>query len=248
MRRRRRREFPVISIHSEGYDGLLGDVDLQDHPEVEEYWNYGGVENMKGLYSYLARAFLGLEVPVRAPVPTPRAYISHPDSPDLFLQTSSYLQWYRSHSGHRYDELAPTIGVMNLASDPVTSSMRTAIVRALEARGANVIDIGFENTTTIQDFFILNGSTIVDAVLLTKPFRLNYGDPEEGIEALKELNVPVLNAMKLWYQTPEEWRNESGCSQGAILQDGHARDGAVLETTADSSDDEMGTYVTSGAR
>ncbi|AET64721.1 Cobaltochelatase CobN subunit [Methanothrix harundinacea 6Ac] len=201
---------PVISIHSEGYDGLLGDVDLQDHPEVEEYWNYGGVENMKGLYSYLARAFLGLEVPVRAPVPTPRAYISHPDSPDLFLQTSSYLQWYRSHSGHRYDELAPTIGVMNLASDPVTSSMRTAIVRALEARGANVIDIGFENTTTIQDFFILNGSTIVDAVLLTKPFRLNYGDPEEGIEALKELNVPVLNAMKLWYQTPEEWRNETG--------------------------------------
>ena len=201
---------PVISIHSEGYDDLLGNVNLEEHPGVEDYWNYGGVENMEGLYSYLARAFLGLDVPVRAPVPTPKAYICHPDSPDLFLNTTSYLQWYRNRSGASYDEGAPTIGVMNLAGDPVTSSMRRSIVRALESRGANVIDIGFENTTTIKDFFILNGSTIVDAVILTKPFRLNYGDPEEGIEALKELNVPVLNAMKLWYQTPEEWRNSTG--------------------------------------
>ena len=201
---------PVISIHSEGYDALLGNVDLEDHPDVEDYWNYGGVENMEGLYSYLARAFLGLEVPVRAPVPTPRAYICHPDSPDLFMNTTSYLQWYRNHSGRRYDEGAPTIGVMNLADDPVTSSMRIAIIRTLESKGANVIDIGFENTSTMKDLFILNGSTIVDAVILTKPFRLNYGDPEEGIEDLKELNVPILNAMKLWYQTPEEWGNSTG--------------------------------------
>jgi len=201
---------PVISIHSEGYDDLLGNVNLGDHPEIEDYWNYGGLENMKGLYAYLARAFCGLDVPVNEPVATPKAYICHPDSPDLFLNTTSYLQWYRNRSGHRYDEGDPTIGVMNLADDPVTSSMRSAIVRALESKGANVIDIGFENTTTMKDLFILNGSTIVDVVILTKPFRLNYGDPDEGIEALKELNVPVLNAMKLWYQTPKEWRNSTG--------------------------------------
>ncbi len=201
---------PVISIHSEGYDDLLGNVEIEDHPDIEEYWNYGGTANMEGLYSYLERTFLGLDVPVSAPVPTPRAYICHPDSPDLFLNTTSYLQWYRNHSGHRYDEGAPTIGVMNLAGDPVTSSMRSAIVRALESKGANVIDIGFENTSAINEFFILNGSTIVDAAILTKPFRLNYGDPEEGIEDLEALKVPVLNAMKLWYQTPEEWRNSTG--------------------------------------
>jgi cobaltochelatase CobN len=201
---------PLISIHSEGYDDLLGNVNLGDHPDIEDYWNYGGLENMKGLYAYLARTFFGLDVPVNEPFATPKAYICHPDSPNLFLNTTSFLQWYRNHSGHRYDEGDPTIGVMNLADDPVTSSMRSAIVRALESKGANVIDIGFENTTTMKDLFIMNGSTIVDVVILTKPFRLNYGDPEEGIEALKELNVPVLNAIKLWYQTPEEWRKSTG--------------------------------------
>jgi len=201
---------PVISIHSEGYDDLLGNVDLEDHPEIEDYWNYGGLENMGGLYSYLARTFCGLDVPVKEPVPTPKAYICHPNSADLFLNTTSYLQWYRNHSGHGYDERVPTIGVMNLADDPVTSSLRSALVRALESEGANVIDIGFENTSTMKDLFIQNGTTIVDAVILTKPFRLNYGDPEEGIEDLLELNVPILNGMKLWYLTPDEWRNGTG--------------------------------------
>ncbi|MBN1322954.1 MAG: cobaltochelatase subunit CobN [Methanotrichaceae archaeon] len=201
---------PVISIHSEGYDVLLSNVDIEEHLEIEDYWNYGGIDNMDGLFSYLGARFCSLDVPVIEPIPTPKAYICHPDSPDLFLNTTSYLQWYRNNTIHGYNESAPTIGMMNLAGDPVTSPLRSNIVRALESKGANVIDIGFDNTSTIMELFIQNNSTIVDAVILTKPFRLNYGDPEQGIEDLKGLNVPILNAMKLWYQTPEEWRNSIG--------------------------------------
>lgn len=201
---------PVISIHSEGYDSHLANVDIGDYPDIEYYWDYGGLDNMEQLFAYLGANFCGLDVDVKGPVPTPKAYICHPDSPDLFLNTSSYLQWYQNNSGHIYNDSAPTIGVMNYADDPVSSQFRAALVRALESKGANVIDIGFENTSTMKGFFIQNETIIVDAVILTKPFRLNYGDPDQGIEDLKELNVPILNGLKLWYQNNDEWRNSTG--------------------------------------
>ncbi|MEA2045359.1 MAG: cobaltochelatase subunit CobN [Euryarchaeota archaeon] len=204
------RGIPIISIHSEGYDLLMGTVDLDDHPDIESYWNYGGPENMNRLFSYLGANFCGLDLPVGEPIPTPKAYIHHPDSAGIFLNTTSYLRWYRNNTGYSYNESAPTVGVMTLAGDPVSAPLRIVLVRTLDRKGVNAIDLGFTNTSTMKDFFIQNGTAIVDAVILTKPFRLNYGDPEQGVRDLEELDVPVINGMKLWYMTPEEWMAGTG--------------------------------------
>jgi len=206
----KRRSVPIIAIHSSGYDALLGNVDMENHSVIEDYWNYGGQENMELLFSYLGANFCDLDISTKDPIPTPDEYICHPDSPNLFLNTTSYLEWYKNNSGHRYDEAVPTIGIMNLASDPVASPLRVSLVRALEDKGANVIDIGFSNTTSMKNLFMPEGESIIEVVILTKPFRLNYGDPDEGIRDLEELNVPVLSGMKLWYQNPEEWRDATG--------------------------------------
>lgn len=210
MENPKNREVSIILIHSGGYERILGNVDLNDHPKIEEYWNFGGVDNMKRLFSYLGANFCDLDISVEDPLPSPKAYIFHPDSVDLFLDTASYLEWYKNNTDHPYNESALSVGVMNLASDPVSSSMRVALIRSLEQRGANVIDLGFTNTTTMKKFFIQNGTAIIDVAIVTKPFRLNYGDPKGGIADLEELNVPVINGMKLWYQNPDEWENSTG--------------------------------------
>ncbi len=204
------RGIPVVILNSEGYDSL-GNVNLSDHPFIQQYWDYGRVENMRRMLSYLAANFCGLDIVVDEPLPAPGEYIYHPDYPDLFENLSSYLDWYGNKSGYQFNRSHPSIGVISYYQD-LDHADRAALVRALERRGANVIDLGFSSPSSLQDFFRQNNSTIVDALILTKSFRISYGDPDQGIADLEELNVPVLRGMRLYYQTPEEWQNATGIS------------------------------------
>ncbi len=199
---------PIVILNSAGYEHL-GNVNLTDHPSIQEYWDYGRTENMRRLFSYLAANFCGLNLNVEDPLPTPQEYVYHPDSPDLFLNITSYLNWYGNKTGHSFSSTAPTIGIISYYQD-LGHADRSALIFALEKKGANVIDLGFSNTSSLHRFFMQNNTSIVDAVILTKSFRLSYGDPEQGIVDLQELNVPVLRGMRLYYQTPAEWKNSTG--------------------------------------
>ena len=199
---------PVVVINSAGYESL-GNVNLTDHPFIEQYWDYGQAENIRRLFSYLAANFCGLNIDVKEPLPTPKEYIYHPDYPDLFQNLSSYLSWYGNKTGHRFNSSAPTIGIISYYQD-LGQADRSALVYALEKKGANVIDLGFSSTSSLKSFFMANNTSIVDAVILAKSFRVSYGDPDQGISDLMDLNVPVLRAMRLYYQTPEEWNNSTG--------------------------------------
>ncbi len=199
---------PVIVLNSAGYENL-GNVNLTDHPSIQQYWDYGRVENIRRLFSYLAANFCGLNLKVEDPLPTPKEYVYHPDSPDLFLNITSYLSWYGNKTGHSFNSTAPTIGIISYYQD-LGHADRSALIFALEKKGANVIDLGFSSTSSLRSFFMQNNTSIVDAIILTKSFRLSYGDPEQGIADLQELNVPVLRGMRLYYQTPEEWSQSTG--------------------------------------
>ncbi|MCQ8904018.1 MAG: cobaltochelatase subunit CobN [Methanothrix sp.] len=197
----RRRGVPVIILNSPGYQNLAN-VNLSAHPDIEMYWEYGGVENMRRLIAYLASHFCGIDVKTEAPLPTPKEYIYHPDAPDLFENVSSYLEWYHRNAS------APTVGIASYYGD-MGQTDRDDLIRAFEKRGANVICIGFSNASSLERFFVLNNTTLIDVAVLTKSFRLSYGDPDRGVEILESLNVPVLRGMRLYYQSPQEWPNSS---------------------------------------
>ena len=199
---------PIIVINSEGYDNL-GNVNLTDHPLIQQYWDYGQVENIRRLFTYLAANFCGLSLRVLDPLPTPTEYIYHPDSPDIFENITDYLSWYKSKDGYKFNSSAPTIGVLSYYQD-LDQPDRSVLIRTIEDNGANSIDLGISNSSSIQKYFIINNTTIVDAAILTKSFRLNYGDPDQGIADLQKLNVPVLRGLRLYYQTADEWSNSTG--------------------------------------
>ncbi|HPM27014.1 MAG TPA: cobaltochelatase subunit CobN, partial [Methanothrix sp.] len=199
---------PIIIINSAGYESL-GNINLTDHPFIQQYWDNGRAENMRRLITYLASNFCGLNLDVEEPLPTPKEYIYHPDYPDLFENLTSYLSWYGQKAGYGFNSSAPTIGILSYYQD-LDHADRSALIYALERCGANVIDLGFSSTSSMRQFFMSNNSSIVDAVILTKSFRLSYGDPDQGIADLLEMDVPVLRGMRLYYQTPEEWQNSTG--------------------------------------
>jgi len=208
----------IICIHSGGYDDELGNVNLTKHPFILQYWDNYDEGNIARLLTYLEVNFCGLIGDVKDPIPIPKAYLLHPDTLEIFLNTSKYLEWYgnETRSGYRYNPDNLTIGV-TIWHTAVRSHEIPKLVHALEARGANVIPIAFVDTRDMKRFYIVNNETVVDAVISVKSFRIYLDDPDQGVRDLETLNVPVMRALRLYYLAPAEWHNET--SHGISIMD-----------------------------
>ena len=81
--------------------------------------------------------------------------------------------------------------------------------RDLESKGCNVIDATSEVCSQDADYFTKNGTVLVDVIINLKMFRLNYYQPEIGVEYLEKYNVPVIKAIADYYSSPSEYNNSS---------------------------------------
>ena len=210
-------EIPIICINSGGYDTLFGNVNLTEHWFIEEYWGNYAEENIARLLTYLEVNFCGLIGDLKDPAPVPKAYIHHPDTPELFFDTMAYLEWYANNcTDYQYDPNRLTIGIANWYEFTRSPDVER-LIYTLENKGANVISTAFTGTDDLKEFYIVNNETIPDTIICTKSFRINYGDPDQGVADLETLDVPVMRAVRLYYMAPEEWRNET--SHGISIMD-----------------------------
>jgi len=143
-------------------------------------------------------------------------HIQHPDTPERFYDTTTYLDWYANKPGYRYNPDNLTIGVASWYESSGSAEI-SKLIHTLEAKGANVIPIGFKDTGDMKRFYIVNNETVVDAVISAKSFRINYANPDQGVRDLEMLNVPVMRAVRLYYMSPAAWRNET--SHGISIMD-----------------------------
>ncbi|MCK4458457.1 MAG: cobaltochelatase subunit CobN, partial [Methanosarcinales archaeon] len=210
-------EIPIICINSGGYGALFGNVNLTEHWFIKEYWGNYAEENIARLLTYLEVNFCGLIGDIKDPVPVPKAYIHHPDTPELFFNTATYLEWYANNcTDYQYDPDNLTIGVANWHTFTGSSDVER-LIHTLEKKGANVISTAFTGTDDLKEFYIVNNETILDTIICTKSFQINYGDPDQGVADLETLNVPVMRAVRLYYMAPWKWRNET--SHGISIMD-----------------------------
>ncbi|CAD7766625.1 MAG: Outer membrane protein assembly factor BamB [Candidatus Argoarchaeum ethanivorans] len=210
---------PIISIHSDAYDDIFGNVNLTEHPFIKQYWDNYNETNIARLLSYLEVNFCGLIGNIKDPFPIPDAFIHHPDAPQWFFDTGEYLKWYSDETnktGYHYNQNNITIGIANWHESTKSPEIEK-LIHTLEEKGANVISIGFTGTDHLKKFYLINNNTIVDAIICTKSFRINFDDSDQGVADLKTLDVPVMKAVRLYYMPPSEWRNET--SHGISIMD-----------------------------
>lgn len=142
--------------------------------------------------------------------------ISHPTGggggmglpPGTFDTLGGYLAWYKA-SGH-FKEGAPSVGITTYDSFFKNNDfdMFLAVQRELEAKGANALLVFSDSSnrkTAFQDFFMPGGERQVDFLIAAVGFNFIYGQPEEGTELFKQLNVPVM--APVYSSDLEEWQN-----------------------------------------
>lgn len=216
----------VVISASENYSHLTRGSPLVIRKAIE-YFRLGGIENLRNLVRFLA-AQAGLSIDYEEPRHVPWHAVWHPRY-GVFERLADYLKVYPGST-------RPLVGILFYRTSWLYGDTEAveALVEALEAEGLGVIPVfttGYGNVftgepsaeDTIREFFLANGKPVVDLVIdLLSFFLLQHSrhglhrdrfTRVSGVELLKQLGVPVLKAVRDFYQSVEEWlRNHHGLS------------------------------------
>jgi len=184
---------------------------------IREYMKYPSQKNYNNLVRFIGATYCNLSMSVEPPEERPLYGIYHPDAPEIFADATSYLDWYAATG--TYDAAAPTVGIMPNSYKYLENdkAMIDALVRSFEGRGANVIvgTYGYDDPVR-TGYFFKDGNVLIDtAVRFSTGARLDSRDPDRGVRNLQELNVPVLYAVRPFYENETTWTNSPhGVSPG----------------------------------
>ncbi|HEY3190477.1 MAG TPA: cobaltochelatase subunit CobN, partial [Solirubrobacteraceae bacterium] len=193
----------------------LSNVGLPVVHDVLAYLQLGGLKNVEHMLRFLSDHLLMTGVGYDAPEPQPRHGVYHPDVPDRTLDG-----WRL-----RADPALPTIGLLFYRSHLLSGNTDfvDALVRAGEARGANVLPVyayslkepagdgarvGDHPLPAALSYFLRDGRPAIDVLVATTSFALSGGGTDHAAAAvLRWLDVPIVQAIaasadrKAWEQS-----------------------------------------------
>lgn len=208
---------PVFSMADD-----LSNVPLNSLAIAKQYHIYGSFENTKNLLLFMAQYCGKIKAEVPPPMQMPWHGIYHPDAKDIgiFESREHYMQWYKEKKKGKH-----TVGLLLYRNSWLEgdTALYDAVIKEFEQRGVNVIpvisrgfgdkDLGIENNDVVLNrYFIIDGKPIIDLLVNFQLFFMvpraveGWNSSTGGIEILKKLNVPVIQAVSSYHKTLDEWR------------------------------------------
>ena len=205
----------VITLHCTYPE--LGNVNLTEHPYIQQYWDMRCIENIERLNTYIGVNFCGLEGTIDEPLFIPAEGIYHPDADNIFENLTDYLEWYGTNTGthHVYSPNNSTIGIVFWQGRYSAGEIdiEDSFIRTIEERGVNVI-AAYPPTTilyknNITKIFMKDNESAVDAVIDLSMGVAGISRLAKNTKYLQLLDVPVINGIALYRMTSKEWRNNT---------------------------------------
>ena len=179
-----------------------------------QYWMAGSDDNVSAMVRFLInryasgpREVLRGQIASHPPIEYPEIGIYHPDLPGRRVSEKLSDLPMRGTGG--------TVGVLLMRAYVLAGDTNhyDGAIRALEARGLNVIPIfaaGLDQRPAIDRFLKDADGPRIDGLLSLTGFSLvggpAYNDSKAAEEALAQLDMPYVAAHALEFQTLEEWR------------------------------------------
>ncbi|WP_456305143.1 magnesium chelatase subunit H [Elioraea rosea] len=177
-----------------------------------QYWLAGSAENIAGMVAMLVNRYatgprkaLAGSLRVAPPVHYPDVGLYHPRTKGRITERLDALP----REGAR-----GTVGVLVLRSYVLANNARhyDGVIAALEAQGMNVVPAfssGLDARPAVEQYFMRNGTPVVDAVVSLTGFSLvggpAYNDARAAEDILAKLDVPYVTAHPLEFQTMRQW-------------------------------------------
>ena len=182
-----------------------------------QYWLGGSETNLVNMvrllvdrYATGARQTIAGTVRAAAPVQYPDVGLYHPAVEGGVTTDLSKLP--------RRGGLRGTVGVLLLRSYVLAGNAAhyAGVITALEAQGLRVIPAfaaGLDGRPAMEQYFMANGVSIVDAIVSLTGFSLvggpAYNDAKSADEILARFDVPYITAHPVEFQTLEQWQTDA---------------------------------------
>ncbi len=195
-------------------EAALLSYELQRDKLVDQYWDNGAPGQVKEMLLYLLRShfgFMNLEVKPPAPVIEQGLIALHNGEPRIVQSWKDWVRWTNP------DNTVPKVAVLEYATRVRRETIQIphAIVNEIERQDMQpVLLFATRGSETVTQFLLdENHQSRVDAVI---SMHFKFTD-EEAVDALQQLNVPVINAIQIYGRTVEEWkRSTQGLSTAEV--------------------------------
>ena len=181
-------------------------VPAQEPPELKAYRANSRAENFRNLVYWVVHRELDPKVKFALPVNLPEIGITHPEMKTVFAS----MEEYAAKSGRfRPDWRTVAFAVHSASLNEQELPLFREVTAECERQGLNTVLVYGDEVRVIRELLLgLDGKSRVDAVLaLSFKFKTGLGEPLR--QALKALDVPVFNALRLYRQTTPEWENSA---------------------------------------
>ncbi len=185
----------------------LSSVSREEYEILSRYLAYDGLENLRNFVLRIASYFE--DVKAEDPKPLPWNGIYHPEG-GFFPDLESYLNWY----GERED----LVGILFYRGRYVYRNTEhiDLLIEEIEKRGLGVIpvftmtfpdeSVGMPGVDEAISKYFFSEEPVISALVWALYFRVCW-----DMELLERLDVPVINAIEIYANSPEEWeRSEKG--------------------------------------
>ena len=196
--------------------------DLRAYFLIMQYWLAGSDENVESMIRFLIdgyadgprRALRGAMTPP-APVEYPEVGLYHPRMPGRFCES-------RDSAPAGPDGCRGTIGLLLMRSYLLAGNTAhyDAVIASFEQAGYRVLPAfasGLDARPAIERFFLADGRSAIDGLVSLTGFSLvggpAYSDAAAAEKTLSALDVPLVSAIPIEFQSLEEW---SASPQGLL--------------------------------
>jgi magnesium chelatase subunit H len=179
-----------------------------------QYWLAGSDDNVVSMVRALANRYAGHAQRAEPPRDYPDVGVYHPAMAGRMAERIEALPRPAGQNG--------TVGLLMLRSYLLgrDTGHYDGVIAAFEAKGLRVIPAfasGLDSRPAIEQFFIEDGRTIVDAVVSLTGFSLvggpAYNDAAAAEAMLTRLDVPYIAAHPIEFQSLQQW----GASRQGLL-------------------------------
>jgi len=177
--------------------------------KIKEYYQHGGIENLKNMIFYAMRKDFGFNVSYGEVIKLPEFGIYEHRTKRVFEDFEEFLKGQGSSVKGQGDR--PWIGVVFYKNSVESGQTKhlDAVIDSLEKEGFNVLPVyGYPSESAIENFFFDgNGNSRVRLVI---GMGMKMGvNPKIAVPLLSRLNVPVINAVTLYSQSEDEWKRST---------------------------------------
>lgn len=192
----------------------LAELGLKQDNLLDPYWTEGGPADIEQMLRLLLKRYAGyLDLEVVPPVKRPeQGYVAWVDGEPKLVET-----WAEWHTQTKCDVDRPCVAILDFATRARREVLAVpkAIAEACTQQGMQpVVCFGQPASKAIRELLLdENGKSRIDVVI---SLHLKFSD-KDAETVLSQLDVPIINAIRVYGRTVDEWRDsQQGLTTGEV--------------------------------